>query len=180
MRWQHFCRARPPLKLCRTHFDPARGGMFKQIGLIALQCAAFWGFIFDLLRPFAVKPHALDTCGQYPCMGWKVAPLLPDYCHQKIGLWNFYWWIDIHGISRSKLSHVLSYIYIYKYLTRPQKQYTCVLSHAGSVTSPTKNYVLQDAIEDVSSGVTGLQKATLFHANLSSLMFLAPEDLKSK
>ena len=113
MRWQHFCCARPPLKLCRTHFDPARGGMFKQIGLIALQCAAFWGFIFDLLRPFAVKPHALDTCGQYPCMGWKVAPLLRDYCHQKIGLWNFYWWIDIHGISRSKLSHVLSYIYIY-------------------------------------------------------------------
>ena len=112
MRWQHFCCARPPLKLCRTHFDPARGGMFKQIGLIALQCAAFWGFIFDLLRPFAVKPHALDTCGQYPCMGWKVAPLLPDYCHKKIGLWNFYWWIDIHGISRSKLSHVLSYIYI--------------------------------------------------------------------
>ena len=34
--------------------------MFKQIGLIALQCAAFWGFIFDLLRPFAVKPHARD------------------------------------------------------------------------------------------------------------------------
>ena len=76
--------------------------------------------------------------------------------------------------------HIHTYIYIYKYLTRPQKQYTCVLSHAGSVTSPTKNYVLQDAIEDVSSGVTGLQKATLFHANLSSLMFLAPEDLKSK
>lgn len=54
------------------------------------------------------------------------------------------------------------------------------MPHAGPTKSPTKNYVLQDAVEDVSSGVTGLQKAMRFHCNISTLILLMSEDFKFK